>query len=221
MRLIVSFVLVALIGGAIGAVGIFGTARMNARAERMYQKDLLGLKYSAAAEAAVVYTDRAVRSAVLAPDEKVRGDFLAEVRRRHDDVRTNIERVATMADSDQAKGLSTVAKLAFAEYDKALNHLVGVIEHAPAGDSREAAALLFGEFADAIGPVNTSLHALVEWSTSSAKDNEDEMSAVFASSRLVEVSLTLAGAALALLFGFLIARSITRPLAASVEVAWW
>jgi methyl-accepting chemotaxis protein len=218
-RLIVSFVLVALIGGAVGAVGIFGTSRMNQRAEQMYQSDLLRLKYSAAAEAAVVYSDRAVRSAMLAADEKARGEFLADARRRRDDVKTNVDRVGTLANSEQAKGLSTVATLAFADYDKALNHIVGVIEHAPPGDNRNVSALLFGEFSDAIGPVNTSLHALVEWSTSSAKDSADEMSAVYASTRMIEISLTLAGVAVAVLFGFVAARSITRPLANAVAVA--
>ncbi|HEX7156319.1 MAG TPA: methyl-accepting chemotaxis protein [Burkholderiaceae bacterium] len=218
-RLIVSYVLVALIGGAIGTVGIVGTSRMNQRAEQMYHGDLLGLKYSAAAEAAVVYSDRAVRSAMLTSDEKARAEFLADARRRHDEVKTNLDPVSGLATSDQAKGLSTVAGLAFADYDKALDHIAGTIEHAAPGDNREASALLFGEFANAIGPLNTSLHALVEWSTSSAKDNSDEMGTVYASSRMIEVSLTLAGVALAVLFGLAISRSITRPLSAAVEVA--
>ena len=82
-RLVGAFVLVAMIGAAIGTVGFISTERMNGRAQITYEQGLTGLKFTARAEAAVVYSGRAIEAAILAPDEKTRDEQLADARRFH------------------------------------------------------------------------------------------------------------------------------------------
>ena len=77
-RLTAAFVLLALIGAAIGALGILSTSRMNERAQLTYGEDLTGLKIAARAESAVAYSGRALDKAMLATDEATRTALLAK-----------------------------------------------------------------------------------------------------------------------------------------------
>jgi methyl-accepting chemotaxis protein len=219
-RLVGAFVLVALIGAAIGTVGFVSTERMNGRAQITYEQGLTGLKFTARAEAAVVYSGRAIEAAILAPDEKTRSDQLADARRYHDEAKENLEKAAPLFEAtEQGKGLSSLANTMFEQYTTAFNQLATTVEHEKIGDNTQSASILFGAFADSLGPVTTSLHAMVEWKVSSSKEDADDTAAVFRSSTTIVIALTIAGMAIAVTMGLLIARSLARNLGRSAEVA--
>ena len=220
-RLIVSYVLLALVGGVISTVGVVITAKMNDHAASMYGRDLLGLKVSAAALSAAIYSDRAVRSAMLADDEDTRAQSLRQARRYRDEERKDLAEALRRLDlrEERDRKLAIVAKLAAADYDRAFDQIVAVIAGAKSGDNREARALLFSDFGDAIGPVDEALRALVGWSTRSAERSAAETAKFYSLSRVAQVSLTIAGIMLSLALGIFISRSIMRPLAEAVAVA--
>ena len=71
------FLLIAVLGALVAAVGIFDMARMNQQAERAYSDDLLGLSASKAANINLVHIGRAVRGQILARTPAERAKFVA------------------------------------------------------------------------------------------------------------------------------------------------
>jgi len=218
-RLLGAFLLLASLSVAIGAVGFLGTQRMNVRAQLTYDEDLTGLKYAARAEAAVVYSGRSLDKAMLATDEKNRDELLEEARRYHDEARTNLEKCAPLFDNEQGRALATLATAMFDQYHTAFEQLVGLVSHEKPGEHGPSVALLFGGYADALSPVGTAIHAMVEWKISNSKENADDTAGVFRSSTVLVLALTLAGLGAAIVLGMALARSIARPLRMSIKVA--
>ncbi len=218
-RTIGASVLLALIGALIGTVGVLSTARMNQRAQLTYEQDLTGLKFAARAETAVVVAGRALEKAVLARDEATRDDLLAEARRSHDEAKSYLDLAAPLFDSEQGRGLHQFATASFEEYHRAFLDLAALVGQEPIGQHARSGALLFGAYSDALVPVGTAIHAMVEWKVSSAKEDADDTRAAFESSTTAVMALTLAGVATAIALGILLARSIVRPLARAISVA--
>jgi methyl-accepting chemotaxis protein len=218
-RLTAAFVLLALVGAAIGALGIHSTARMNARAQLTYDDDLTGLKFAARAEAAVIYAGRTLDKAMLATDAATRTALLAEARRYHDEAAQDLASAAPLFASDEGHDLFVLATGMFEQYHAAFVALADLVEHERIGDNSRSVAMLFGPYSDAVGPVGTAIHAMVEWKVSSAKDDADETEKAFRTGTLSVLALTAAGIVLAVAMGVVLARSIARPLAASVRIA--
>jgi methyl-accepting chemotaxis protein len=218
-RLIGAFVILALVGAAVGAVGVLSTGRMNTRAQLTYDEDLTGLKFAARAEAAVVYSGRALSEAMLASDEKTRADLLADARRYHDEAKTNLDKAVPLFDNEQGRGLSQLAVSMFEQYHSAFADLANEVEHEKAGDHSRSAAILFGAYSDSLAPVGTAIHAMVEWKVSNSKENAEDTQAAFQSSTALVISLTAAGMVIAIVMGLALARSIVRPLKMSIRVA--
>jgi len=218
-RLIAAFGLLALFGAAIGIVGLVSTSRMNGRAQMTYDVDLTGLKFASRAEAAVVYSGRALEAAILAPDERIRAVQLADARRYHDEARANLNKAILLFDNEQGRDLSRLATAMFDQYAASFDELISVVEKEKVGDHGHSSALLFGAFADSLNPVGTAIHAMVEWKVSNSKENADDTAFTFKSSATMVALLTLAGVAAAIVLGVVIARSIARPLAVSIKVA--
>lgn len=218
-RLIGAFVLLALLGAAVGTVGVTSTARMNRRAQLTYDQDLTGLKFTARAEAAVVSSGRALEAAILAPDEKTRDEQLADARRYHDEAKTNLDKAMPLFDNEQGRALSAVAQSMFEQYGNAFNELATAVKNKEIGDNAQVTTLLFGPFADSLYPVGTAIHAMVEWKVSSSKEDADDTEAAFRSSTTIVIALTLVGMATAILVGIIIARSIAGPLLRSIKLA--
>ena len=146
-RLLAAFVLTALIGAAVGGVGLFSTSRMNERAQLGYEQDLTGLKFASRAETAVAASGRALEAAILATDEAARKDLLADARRYHADARAALEKAVPLFDNEQGRGLSGLAQAMFGEYGDAFEDLAKAVENQKVGDNAHAATLLFGPYA--------------------------------------------------------------------------
>jgi len=218
-RLLIAFVLTALIGAAVGIVGLYSTSRMNGRAQLGYEQDLTGLKFVSRAETAVAASGRALEAAILAPDETTRKELLSEARRNQEEARDALQKAVPLFDNEQGRGLSDLAQKNFTEFSNAFDDLAKVVEMKKIGDNLYAATLLFGPFADSQTPLATSLHAMVEWKISNSKDNADETAALFRSSSMIVVALTAAGVLLAVTLGIVISSSIVGPLRRAIKVA--
>jgi methyl-accepting chemotaxis protein len=217
-RLVLSFVFLALVGAAIGTVGVLSTARMSGRAQLTYDQDLTGLKFATRAETAIVGSGRAIEMAMLAPDAARRAEQLAEARRYEDEAKLNLDKAAPLYDNEQGRDLMTLTRAMFDQYDAAFAALAGAVEKEKAGEHAQSAALLFGAFSDALAPLAGSIHAMIEWKVSNSKENADDTLALFRSSTTVVVALTAAGMAVAVVLGLLIARSLSRRLSQSITL---
>ncbi len=218
-RLVGAFVVTALVGAASGVVGYLSTSRMNNRAQLTYEQDLTGLKVTAQAEAAIISSGRALEAAILAPDDKTRGDLLADARRFHQDAKAALDEAAPLFENEQGRGLHALSVSMYQQYDSAFADLARTIEARKPGDNLAAATQLFGPFADSVAPLTTAIHAMVEWKVSNSKDNADDTAAMFKTAAAITLGLTVAGMILAVSLGFVLAGSIVRPLNRAIAVA--
>jgi methyl-accepting chemotaxis protein len=218
-RLIAAFFVVALLGGVIGAVGVFGTWRMNDRAQLTYEQDLTGLKFATRTESSIVSSVRAIEAAMLATDDDVRSESLAEARRFHDDAQANIERMTPLFQTEQGSDLMQMAQSLFVQYNTAFATLLDQVAHDRAGSHDAAVSQLFGDFGNLVQPLTTTIHAMVEWKVSNSRENADQTAAIYHSSTATVFGLTIAAVLAAVFMGFYLARSISRPLKQAIELA--
>ena len=64
-KLIGGFLIVAAIGALIGTIGVLKAGDLNAMAETMYEREMLGMRHAAEANIQLIAVGRAIRSAVL------------------------------------------------------------------------------------------------------------------------------------------------------------
>ncbi|SNB44899.1 methyl-accepting chemotaxis protein [Geobacter sp. DSM 9736] len=110
---------------------------------------------------------------------------------------------------DEIKPLMKVA-------DVAVEKLRGVLS---AQDAEGLATFTVSDLYPAVDPVSGKFSELVDVQLKVAKTEYERSESSYRASRLMSLSFLLGGVILAGCFGFLIARSITRPLSAGVHVA--
>ena len=228
-RLLTSFLFLALIGAAIGAVGAWGTWRMDQRAQAMYQDDLSGLKLAARAEASAAYSAQALEQAILITNADARSTLVDQARQSYKDAIANLQKAAPLFESsDQGKGLATLAASMLEQYGKDFATVADAIAArsaapAPAAASGGAAPVapitISDDFSNVLSTAETTLHAMVEWKVSNSAADAAATSQVFRTSAWIIGALTAAGVVFAISLGVMLTRSITRPLEMSIRVA--
>ncbi len=222
-RLLASFLFLALIGAVIGAIGAWGTWRMDQRAQAMYQDDLSGLKLAARAEASAAYSAQALEQAILTVSADARSTLVEQARQSYKDATANLRDAAPLFESsDQGKGLATLAASMLEQYGKdfaTVAEAIAARSAATQAGAPVAAITISDDFSNALSTAETALHAMVEWKVSNSAADAAATSLVFRTSAWIIGSLTAAGVLFAVGLGVMLTRSITRPLEESIRVA--
>ena len=212
-RLLGGFLIVALLGAIVAAIGIFNMAAMNAQAENAYNNDLLGLAHSKEANINLIYVGRSMRNVLLAPEleDKKRHVALLEKAR------------ATMIEElNFARPLyvTPAGKALFAEIDRGM---VEYNEGVTQAMTRAQAAATPEELAEVVafvqGPltvksrfVDDKLTELGVQKSAAAKESREQASAVYGDSRALMIGLALGGLGLSIGLGIWMTRTLTRQL---------
>ena len=218
-RLIGAFILLALVGGIIGAVGVGSTARMNTRAQLTYNEDLTGLKFATRAEASILYAQRALGMAMISSDADVRSAGVTDAKRFVEDAKSDLDKMAPLFTTDQGRELMQIASTLFVNFEAASGKISETILHDKPGQREQAFELMNGEFSDAVSPLTTTVHAMIELKVSNAKENADQTATLFQSSTVFVVLLTAVSVVIALVLGVFLARSIAKPLSQAIGIA--
>ena len=126
-RLSGAFLLVAVIGGAIGAFGVWGLARINAMNDRLYDTELRGISDISEANINLIYAGRACNGYLAATTEQER----QALRKQFDDAIKNMdalrEKAAANFHADEGKRLLAQ----FAETEQSGARIGGVLRRGP------------------------------------------------------------------------------------------
>ncbi|WP_114649003.1 methyl-accepting chemotaxis protein [Pseudothauera hydrothermalis] len=159
---------------------------------------------------------RATRNAVLVPTRAEAEREMARLPPASARITENLDKLRSTIDSPEGIALLRTVETTRAAYVTELGNLRRLIE----ADNREAAtALLMGEMRKAQTAYLDSLNALIAYQGKLMEDSGKQALAAAERARLLMIVLSAAAVALALLFAFLITRSITRPLAQAVCAA--
>ncbi|MGE8656262.1 MAG: methyl-accepting chemotaxis protein [Achromobacter sp.] len=219
VRLSGAFLLVALLGGLVGAFGVWGLARINDMNDQIAQIEFRGLSDIKEANISLIAAGRARKSFLAATTPEERQALRAEFDR---DVE-NLERLRAQAARTfiREQGKQLLAQFTEAEevwkreaaefFDAAQAQPLAQIDPSIVNITKRAAA--------SSGKAEALMTELAQAKEQAADRAVQEVTELYRSTRLIMILLSLAGVALGLLLGWLVTRGITRPLGLAVNAA--
>ena len=219
IRLIAAFLIVAAASGLVGYVGISNAGKINDMADRMYERELLGLSYVKEANINLIYIGRARANALLASSQEERAKHVAVADKAIATMKEQMEKARPLFVSERGKQL-------FASYGRAMDDYVRSHQAVLALLNGRKLAERDETLAQAVSTVSTHANALDETLTelttqkeARAKEASNETTALYQESRQLMIA-TIVGALVAgAVLGFLISRGVSKPLAQAVDAA--
>ena len=211
-RLLTGFLLVALLGAVVAAIGIVNMAKMNEQAERAYNNDLLGISASKEANINLIYIARASRNQILArtPDERAKFVKVADDARKVLDERLNVARPLFLAES--AKALFRELDKGLADYDSARAELTKLVQNDTAEGKSAATEFAFGPLVQRANYVDDKLSELAAQKEKASAAAAAEATARYTQARTLMIALVLGSLAAGIAIGLWITRGLTRQL---------
>ncbi|MCZ8395562.1 methyl-accepting chemotaxis protein [Achromobacter ruhlandii] len=219
VRLSGAFLLVALLGGTIGAFGVWGLARINDMNDQIAQIEFRGLSDIKEANISLIAAGRARKSFLLAATDEER----AALRREFDRDVQSLERLRAQAAQNftRENGQRLLAAFGEAEtawkreaaafFDEAARQPLAQLDPAIAGINKRAA--------DTSDKAEHLMSELAQVKEQAADEAVREVTELYRSTRLLVILLSVAGVVIGLLLGWWVTRGIVRPLGQAVEAA--
>jgi len=211
-RLIAGFLFIVLLGSVVAAIGVVNLDRMNERAKRMYQEELLGVSYAKEANIDLVYIGRALRSALLASNEAQRGQLLGKVEEYRKWMRENLDQARPLFTKPEGRRVFAELDARLRQYDSDLNDLLEKIKSEPLQQQRATVDYLFTTFLPRAQVIDDQMTDLSKLKENNARAANLENKESYETSRALMIVLVILSALSGAGLGALITRSLTRQL---------
>jgi methyl-accepting chemotaxis protein len=218
-RLIAAFMVLTAISIIVGLVGLRGAGKIDAKAEEIYAKELLGLQHIMEANIEVIAVGRARSNFLLAETATEREQHRSSMEERSARAREYMNEAQPLFESERASEIFASFDETWERYQREMQRAVTLAGESGARRHNEAltqALALVRAEADAIDALLSELTQLKE---ARAKASLDETEATFRSSRNWIIVSVLIGAVFGILMGVVISRGVTRPLLAAGAAA--
>lgn len=213
-KLIIGFLVVAMISGLIGVVTVINLNSITDNAEYLYNYATVPIKNVSSALSLFLTNRIETRNLLLSDDasegiEAIKGNL------------SQIEGI--MAEYEKTIATDT-GRAYYEEYTTAykayLPHIVKVLDLIQDGKLEEASILMYGEdMMNAASDVQAGLQGLIDTRTGNAAKQYNKVVSVSATTMTVTIAFSVAGMALAIILGVVISRIISKPITRMVEVA--
>ncbi|HVK94816.1 MAG TPA: methyl-accepting chemotaxis protein [Noviherbaspirillum sp.] len=218
-RLIIGFLLLSLLGAAMGAIGIRNMNVINDKATELYQMEVMGISYIKEANLNLIYIDRGISNLLLATTPEERNRFAADLEKARRELRNNADKARPLFYSEQGKRLFVDFDSKLSEYEALIPDLIKRAQNEQLQENSEIVQYFFGTFGAKGKAIDDAITELTKQKEQDAKKTDDDTNQLYYTSRLVMGILVVGGALSGLALGLLITRSITRPLDQAVLVA--
>ncbi|WP_313623145.1 methyl-accepting chemotaxis protein [Achromobacter sp.] len=218
-RLTGAFLLVAVIGGAIGAFGVWGLSRINDMNDRLYDTELRGISDLKEANINLIYAGRARNAYLGASSDQER----QALRKQFDDA---------------VKTMDTLREKAAANfYEERTKQLLAQFREAEQAWKREATAFFDAAKAQPMTQTDPRVAEIEKRVIATSQKLDDLMTSLalskekaaertvqegtdlYGTVRAIMIVLAVAGVAIGMLLGWLVTRGIVRPLDQAVAAA--
>ncbi len=211
-RLIAGFLVLALLGAIVAAIGIINMSRINDRTATLYEKELLAISYVKEANINLIYVGRAMRNVLLAANDKDRQAATANVDTARSQLRMNLDKARPLFYTDKGKQMFSEVDAGIRDYEAVVAETMKRALADPLQENRDSVAFLFGTVAPVANAVDDRLTALTK-----VKERNAELAAASAAdayhvSRMLMLALVAGSAIGGIGLGILITRSLTRQL---------
>jgi methyl-accepting chemotaxis protein len=224
-RLIGGFVLVAAISAVVGAIGISNASKINDMADRMYDKELMGVSYIKEANIDLVYQARAIRNYLLAqtlPSVDA-APYLDALMKARELTRTNLDKARPLFYTEAGKQKFAAMEASYKAYLEAQDLTIAMAKKEEAAGlqqhDRKSAEYALKEVRVIVDKVDDAMTDLSNIKEENAKDASNETTVLYNNSRSLMLGAIAAGVLLGIALGFVISRSVTRPLHQAVRAA--
>ncbi|MDD2535857.1 MAG: methyl-accepting chemotaxis protein [Macromonas bipunctata] len=211
-KLILGFLVVAVIGAVIGVLGLVSTSRVNDMATTMYEKEVLGLRYASEAQAQLLFAGRTLRGAMLAPDQQLRDSMTRDALQHLQNARERLHKAEATLYSAEGKALFQQATQAVQAYEKDLKAVLDIVRAEPFPPMRDSVAYVVGPMRENATRVDGLLDKLADLKESNASEFNDLTTQVYERSRWMLALAVLVGAGAGGVIGVLLTRHLTRQL---------
>jgi methyl-accepting chemotaxis protein len=222
IRLILSFLVVAAIGAAMSALGIFHMGRISASTEALYANELRALQAVQEANIRLLYASRAQMTLLSA-------GTLGERNAGADELKASIENLSARAaevksffgETEQGTKLFSQFETLVGPLKTHMNDFVALLKKQPLDSTQfenqvsEDSARLLKESRG----VEEVLNGMVVYSKDLARVRAEEADGTYKTSRLMMLVMALAGIAVSIGLGVVVARLIGRQLGGEPQYA--
>ncbi|SEJ63042.1 methyl-accepting chemotaxis protein [Achromobacter sp. NFACC18-2] len=218
-RLTGAFLLVAVIGGAIGAFGVWGLARINAMNDRLYDSELRGISDLKEANLHLIYAGRARNAFMAASSEQER----QALRKQFDDAVRNMDALRDKAAATFHAEQTRQLLAQFGETEQVWKREVSAFFEAaksqPLTQNDPRVAEIEKRLIASSQKLDDLMTDLAVSKEKSAEASVQEGTELYGTVRAIMIALAVAGVAIGMLLGWLVTRGIVRPLGEAVSAA--
>jgi len=219
VRLIAGFLLVASISLVVGLIGISNASKIDSMADNMYSRELLGLSYIKEANINLVYIGRARGNFLLANSQEERDRHQAAIAKYSTTTKEYVDKARPLFFSEKGKGLLASFDQTWTVYQSEMQKALNLASTKKLQERDEALHAALDSARANADKLDNMLSELTVLKEGNAKDAADQTSQLYESSRAMMIGFITGGLVLGVLLGFIISRSVTRPLSKAVDAA--
>jgi methyl-accepting chemotaxis protein len=215
LKLILGFLIVSLIGAAMGVFGIFNIKSIQTSDTFLYEKDAVPLAQLAQISGSTNIIRASVYVMITITDPTQEDAYIKKIAKERSDISTaeGLYKL-TVDDSDRQS---------FAEYSSQQAAFQAIVDQVLSLDKQkkdaEASALALGKMEDVANVLNNSVDNLIAVNIKSAKDQSDANTGLASQTSLIMLVVIAIATAVSILLGLLLSNSITKPLGQAVGLA--
>lgn len=212
VRLISSFLVVAIIAGVIGLIGILNINMVNHNDTRLYEDNTVGVLYL---EEASVNYQRARFNALkmTVSEDSARDECITKINVYIAEADSGLSEYGTTITDDEERNLFNNTDALWTEYK---SYLLKAIDMVEANQADEALVFILNETGDTATALQESFQELSDYNWDSAKAKSNQNDQIANSSVNTMIAIVAGGILIAIALGLITTRSITKPVFASV-----
>ncbi len=215
-KLILGFVIVALIAGVVGVVGLINLNNMNEADTLLYEENALGLAYSGTAATYYQRLRYNLAEMALLEDDSLHEEFVD----KYNTFMATIDDCLTkygegIINEDDRKQYDVLMP----EWEKYKTIVQKAVELSKAGQYNQIDRLLLEDAKDVSTSLQDYLTKLTEYNALSAKERSDSNTQLSKTASFIMIIVVIVGVLIAISLGIFISRIISKPVNKMVAVA--
>lgn len=216
VKLILSFLIVACIAGAIGVIGVINIRDIDNLDSKLYETMTVPLGELVVIVESYQRMRGNVKDIILSISEEEIKDYENRIMERNQEFNINLESFEKTLLTEEGSNLVN----GVFEYKKQYDLIVAdIIKQTTAGNSEEALALMKGEGDRIRLEIEKALKRLAEIKIAAAKDTAESNARTADGATVQTIIILITGMAISIFFGVFISSSIKKPLNKIVDVS--
>lgn len=216
VKLIIGFIIVAIIAGIIGIVGAVNIKTIDDADTRLYETMTVPLGEMVIIVESYQRMRGNVKDLLLATSPEQIADLEERIALRNDEFDLNLASYESTLFSEEGANLINNIETLKARYDALV---LEVIDYVKEGDHESAMEIVSGEGNDIRTQIEKDVKRLVEIKVNSASDVARDNTTMANTAMTLMISLVVIGVILSIALGFVISNVIKKPLSQMVKVA--